>query len=60
MSRSGEGYSIYCKFDLQKHKSHFINYLEVIVKPDGEVVYAVPSHQEKLIELACLKLRVNR
>lgn len=47
-------------FDVEVHKQTFINYLEVIIKEDGEIVYAVPSHQEKLIELSCEKLGISR
>lgn len=47
-------------FDVQTHKRTFINYLEVIILESGEVVYAVPSHQEKMIHLACEKLGVTR
>lgn len=57
---SGEEYSVYSKFDLEKHKARYINYLEVVVLPDGSVEYAVPSHQEKMIDLACRKLKVSR
>jgi hypothetical protein len=47
-------------FNIETHKATFINYLEVIVLENGTVVYAVPSHQEKLISLACQKLNVTR
>ena len=43
---------LHSPFDIQTHKKHFINYLEVIIRADGTVEYAVPSHQEKLIEIA--------
>lgn len=46
-------YDLYSEFDIQKHKQTFVNYLEVIIEKDGHVVYAVPSHQEKAIALAC-------
>lgn len=39
------------KFDLQTHADNFIDYLEVIIKPDGTIEYAVPSHNEKLIAI---------
>lgn len=45
-------YDLYSEFDIQKHKEKYINYLEVLIEPDGHVIYAVPSHQEKAIELA--------
>lgn len=47
-------------FDLEIHKNTFVNYLEVIVLEDGTVTYAVPSHQEKLIAVACEKLSLTR
>lgn len=47
-----EGYDVYSKFDLEKHKKAFINYFETVILPTGEVQYAVPSHQEKLLKLA--------
>lgn len=47
-------------FDIEIHKKTFTNYLEVIIGEDGTVMYAVPSHQEKLIEMACKKLSVTR
>lgn len=36
-------------FDIETHKKTFKNYLEVIILENGRIVYAVPSHQEKLI-----------
>ena len=44
-------YDIYCAFDLEKHKQTYVQYLEVVILEDGTVEYAVPSHQEKLIEI---------
>ena len=40
-------------FDYKTHKENFFYYLEVVILEDGKIVYAVPSHQEKLIELYC-------
>jgi hypothetical protein len=51
---------LYAPFDIETHKRTFINYLEVIISGDGTVMYAVPSHQEKLISIACQKLNVDR
>ena len=31
------------------HNSNYVYYCEVIIHPDGDVSYCVPSHQEKLI-----------
>lgn len=45
-------YDVYSKFDIQKHKSTYIDYLEVIIDPEGVVQYAVPSHSECLIRHA--------
>lgn len=47
-------------FDIETHKRTFINYLEVIILEDGKIQYAIPSHQEKLITIACKKLNVTR
>lgn len=60
-----EKYGIYSEFDLEKHKETFINYLEVIILPSGEVKYAVPSHQEFLIQYAmiiksCSREEINK
>lgn len=44
-------YSVYSTFDIDQHKQVFINYLEVIINPDGTVEYAVPSHTEKIIRI---------
>lgn len=48
-----EEYNLYSKFDIQKHKENYINYLEVLILENGEVEYAVPSHQDKAVALAC-------
>lgn len=42
-------------FDLTTHATHFINYLEVIIREDGTIEYAVPSHSKKLEEIANIK-----
>lgn len=52
--------SVYSDFDMEQHKKTFINYLEVVIDENGKVMYAVPSHQEKLIKLACEKLNATR
>ena len=53
-------YDVYSEFDLQQHKEHFVNDLEVMIDSDGAVHYAVPSHQEYAIAEACRKLGVTR
>lgn len=47
------GYDLHSEFDIQKHKETFINYLEVMIERNGHVRYAIPSHQEVAIKLAC-------
>lgn len=53
-------YTVYLDFDIDQHKKTFIHYLEVVIDENGKIMYAVPSHQEKLISLACEKLNVTR
>ena len=53
-------YDVYSNFDMEQHKKHYVNYLEVIIFPDGHIEYAVPSHQEKLIAICCEQLRISR
>lgn len=53
-------YDVYSEFDLEKHKATYTNYLEVLIDETGKVMYAVPSHQEKAIQIACEKLEISR
>ena len=53
-------YNLQSEFDAEKHKEKYVNYLEVVIDENGTVMYAVPSHQEKVIEIACKKMKVNR
>lgn len=53
-------YSVYSEFDIEMHSKTFKEYLEVIIDADGKVMYAVPSHQEKLIALSRAKLGISR
>lgn len=53
-------YTVYSEFDIEQHKQTFIHYLEVIIDGNGKIMYAVPSHQEKMIKLACEKMNVSR
>lgn len=55
-----EEYSVYSPFDIKKHKETYINYLEVLILEDGTIEYAVPSHQEKALEIACKKLNKTK
>ena len=38
-------------FDINTHKETFIDYFEVIITSEGQVLYAIPSHLEKLLEI---------
>lgn len=53
-------YTVYSDFNIGQHKKTFIHYLEVVIDENGKIMYAVPSHQEKMISLACEKLNVTR
>ena len=55
-----EKYDVYSDFDLEQHKKHFVNYLEVMIDENGKVHYAIPSHQEWAIFEACKRLEVTR
>lgn len=53
-------YSIYSVFDIQQHKEKYVNYLEVVISPEGVVEYAVPSHSEILIRHCCEMKKISR
>ena len=53
-------YDLYSKFDAYEHLKHYPHYLEVGIDPQGEVHYAIPSHQEQLIRECCKKLNCTR
>lgn len=53
-------YGVHSEFDIERHKETFVHYLEVVIDENGKIMYAVPSHQEMLIKLACEKLNVSR
>lgn len=53
-------YNLHSKFDLDKHRQTFIHYLEVVIDENGKIMYAVPSHQEMMIKLACKKHNITR
>lgn len=42
---------LHSPFDIGTHKNTFVSYLEVVISPEGEVEYAVPSHSEKLVAI---------
>lgn len=53
-------YNIYCDFDIEKHKAVYKNYLEVVILPSGKIEYAIPSHQEKLINIGMKMYKKTR
>ena len=53
-------YDVYCDFALDKHQETYVNYLEVMIDKDGKIMYAIPSHQEKAIAMACEAKGINR
>ena len=55
-----KSYGVQSEFNIDSHKATFTNYLEVIIDADGKVMYALPSHQEKLISMACKQLGITR
>ena len=40
---------LHSPFNIEVHKATFINYLEIVIDTEGVVHYAVPSHQEFII-----------
>jgi len=54
------GYDLHSPFDIKLHKQNYINYLEVVIFPDGHIEYAIPSHQEKLIQICLDQLGITR
>lgn len=42
---------LHSPFDIDTHRATFINYLEIILLPDGTPEYAVPSHLIKLAHI---------
>ena len=53
-------YDLHSEFDMTLHKVTYFNYLEVVIGRNGKIYYAVPSHQEKLIKVACDQLGITR
>ena len=51
---------LHSPFDIETHKKTFINYLEVIIDTNGIVHYAVPSHQEWLINKICIAKNLTK
>lgn len=47
-------------FDVATHKKTFINYLEVVISPDGVIKYAVPSHNGYIENFLMKALNINK
>ena len=60
MKMTQEQKVLHSPFDIETHKKTFVNYLEVVIKEDGTIEYAVPSHQEKMIQIAMDRLKITR
>ncbi len=58
--RKSDEYNLYSEFDADKHAEKYVHYLEALITADGKVMYAVPSHQELAIKLACEKYGISR
>lgn len=54
------GYDLHSEFDAEKHKETYVHYLEIVIDRNGRISYAIPSHQEKMIEVACERLGLSR
>lgn len=49
-------YTIHSDFDIDLHAEHFIDYLEIVISPEGKCYYAIPSHVqflEKVLKQQC-------
>lgn len=51
---------MYSTFDIEQHKTHYIDYLEVLIDWTGKISYAIPSHQEAMIREACERFGISR
>ena len=47
------------KFDFETHSKNFICYCEVIITPNGEIRYAVPSHEQAVLKYLAEKNNMN-
>ena len=60
MANSDQIYeTLHSPFSIERHKKTFTAYLEAVMYEDGTVEYAVPSHQNKLIEICMKKLNLT-
>lgn len=47
-------------FNINVHKLKFIHYLEIVIRQDGTIEYATPSHQEKMLNIIQEKTGMTR
>lgn len=55
LSQEEQNKILHSDFDIATHKKCFINYLEVVITSDGVIHYAVPSHQQFVVNLLLSK-----
>ena len=51
---------LHSPFNIETHKKTFINYLEVVISPEGVIEYGVPSHNAKLENILMEQLNISR
>lgn len=51
---------LHSPFDFETHNKAFFYYCEVVIYPDGTIEYAVPSHQQKAIDIYCKKHKLTK
>ena len=51
---------LHSPFDIKTHKKTFINYLEVVISPEGVIEYGVPSHTQKLENILMKQLNITK
>lgn len=47
------------EFNAQVHKENFTYYLEVVIRKDGTIEYAIPSHNKKMEMIVCEKYNLK-
>ena len=50
----------YSGFDINEHNKKYKYYCEVVILSNGKIEYAVPSHQEKCMQVAIKKTGKSR
>ena len=38
-------------FSIERHKKTFVNYTELVIDKDGNIMYATPSHERKMMSI---------